>query len=293
MSQSKYWCFTINNPTEEDVTQCGLVDCSYIIYGDEVGEGGTPHLQGYIEFPTRRRRNAVARLLPRAFLASRRGSAEQAAEYCRKEGKFTERGEISQSEQGKRTDLDEVADMIKGGSSLQEIAQEYPKAFMRYGSGIKRTWDMLHVKESIPFYGPWWWRCDAEIQSLILWGPSNIGKTQWAKFLLPRALIVRHMDDLTGYDPAKYHGIIFDDMDFLHYPRTAQIHLVDWEEESSIHVRYTVATIPARTPKIFTSNTANIFLNDPAINRRLTWFECREPGLGAVDVAREPPLPPH
>lgn len=106
-------------------------------------------------------------------------------------------------------------------------------------------------------------------QTLIMWGESGTGKTTLALNLLPKALIVSHMDDLRNLSP-KHYGIIFDDMSFTHIPREAQIHLLDWDLARSIHIRYGCAHIPKHTPKIFTTNVPYglIFLDDPAINRR-------------------------
>ncbi|AJP36452.1 replication-associated protein [Avon-Heathcote Estuary associated circular virus 21] len=50
---SRFWCFTINNPTDDDNQQ--LADlmsndlCTYLCYGRETGESETPHYQAYIE----------------------------------------------------------------------------------------------------------------------------------------------------------------------------------------------------------------------------------------------------
>lgn len=104
---------------------------------------------------------------------------------------------------------------------------------------------------------------------MILIGESNIGKTSFAKALLPNALIVSHMDDLGLYDVTAHSGLLFDDMEFTHIPRSAQIHLVDIDDARSIHIRYQTANIPANTKKIFTTNLEDIFLDDPAINRRI------------------------
>lgn len=42
--QSKYWCFTINNWTPDDVPE--FKNMEYLVFGREKGEDGTPHLQG-------------------------------------------------------------------------------------------------------------------------------------------------------------------------------------------------------------------------------------------------------
>lgn len=106
-------------------------------------------------------------------------------------------------------------------------------------------------------------------RSLHVWGASGIGKTSYFRSLYPAHLMVSHMDDLVRFDPAEHDAILFDDMDFKHMPRQAQIHLCDQDDTRSIHVRYTTAVIPRNTQKIFLSNNRDIFMEDPAIARRV------------------------
>jgi len=87
---------------------------------------------------------------------------------------------------------------------------------------------------------------------LYINGPTGSGKTQWARSLLPEATVVRHSDQLRTVDFSK--GIIFDDFDIGHWPPTAAIHLLDWDEPSGINVKHAHVVIPAHTRKIFTHN---------------------------------------
>ena len=56
--RAKNWCFTINNPTEEDnyekLKDSGYLQ--YIIVGHETGEDGTPHFQGYIQLTCKKKK---------------------------------------------------------------------------------------------------------------------------------------------------------------------------------------------------------------------------------------------
>lgn len=87
---------------------------------------------------------------------------------------------------------------------------------------------------------------------LFLWGMSGAGKTQFAKALLPEASIIRHRNQLTDCDFSK--GVIFDDFDVSHWPPTAVIHLVDWDEVTGTDVKHGYVVIPPHTRKIFTFN---------------------------------------
>ena len=56
ISPSKHWCFTLNNYTIEDIKFiCSNSSIERYVFQEEVGEGGTPHLQGYLQFKTKKR----------------------------------------------------------------------------------------------------------------------------------------------------------------------------------------------------------------------------------------------
>ena len=110
---------------------------------------------------------------------------------------------------------------------------------------------------------------DTERKSLVLLGPSGIGKTGWAKQNIPKpALFISHIDDLKRIHP-EIKGLIFDDMDFKHWPETAQIHIVDRENTRSINVKHSTVTIPSGIAKIFTCNSFPFKIDTLAIDRRI------------------------
>jgi len=97
MSQAKRWCFTLNNYTDEDLEKFQSLPSvvTYVIYGKEVGENGTPHLQGYLELKTKRRMNGVKEMLcSRVHLEVAKGTQEENKKYCSKQDvSFYEKGE--------------------------------------------------------------------------------------------------------------------------------------------------------------------------------------------------------
>lgn len=86
--RSRGWCFTINNPTDDD--QEVLIrlkdDARYMIVGSEVGADGTPHFQGYVFFPSQRTFSSLKKKLPRAHIEKARGNPAQNRQYCSKDG---------------------------------------------------------------------------------------------------------------------------------------------------------------------------------------------------------------
>jgi len=118
---------------------------------------------------------------------------------------------------------------------------------------------------------------------LFLWGKSGAGKTQFAKALLPEASIIRHRNQLTDCDFSK--GVIFDDFDVSHWPPTAVIHLVDWDEVTGTDVKHGYVVIPPHTRKIFTFNRIVDAWCPPsiseeqfqAVRRRMTIIEINQP----------------
>jgi len=80
------WCFTFNNYTNEIVLKFQEIiekKCRVGFFNKEVGESGTPHLQGYIEFKTKSR---PLNLFPDgAHWAKAKGNQDQNFKYCSKE----------------------------------------------------------------------------------------------------------------------------------------------------------------------------------------------------------------
>lgn len=119
MSRARCWCFTAWEPKEWSK----LVDerISYVIVGEEVcPETKKVHYQGYLECSKALTFATMKKILGEtAHIESRKGSQAQAIDYCKKDGKWEEYGELKT--QGKRTDLDKCIEMIDDGLSNNEI----------------------------------------------------------------------------------------------------------------------------------------------------------------------------
>lgn len=93
--RARAWCFTINNPTADEITMLESIEAAYIVYGMEVGEEGTPHVQGFIFWRNAKTLTAARRALGgRAHCEKKRGTFKEASDYCKKDGVFEERGRM-------------------------------------------------------------------------------------------------------------------------------------------------------------------------------------------------------
>ena len=126
MSKHRGWVFTLNNYTQDEYDALSRLEPEYIVYGKEVGESGTPHLQGFLHFANPR--IMPKKLIPRAHWEPLRGTPKQASDYCKKDGDFYEHGTLPN--QGKRNDLDEVYDAVKTGTkTVSDIIEEQPEVY--------------------------------------------------------------------------------------------------------------------------------------------------------------------
>lgn len=162
--------FTINNYTTHDERYIsnsykdGV--SSYYIYGKEIGDQGTPHLQGFIQFTKATSLGMAKHYLPRAHLEPRKGSVKEAIQYCQKEGDFVEIGEPTR--QGYRSDLTEVTNLISKGYSIEQVAKRCNVQYVKYHKGIEKLRNFyIEDRYDIP-----------EVE--VVWGASGTGKTQYA-----------------------------------------------------------------------------------------------------------------
>ncbi len=85
------WVFTLNNYTDNDyktIKKLCSVFCRSAVIGKEVGDQGTPHLQGYIEFKTKARPKSKFKFTDKIHWAKAKGSREDNYIYCTKDNDF-------------------------------------------------------------------------------------------------------------------------------------------------------------------------------------------------------------
>lgn len=134
--RSRAWVFTINNYTDDDCMNVVDLSARYIVFSFEVGEQGTPHIQGYVYYHEARTRNSVSKDLPRARLAVAAGSHQQNHDYVEKSGDYAilnqppnqiwEFGEVPQ--QG-RARWEKIKEVMKDPKENPHLFQQYYKTY--------------------------------------------------------------------------------------------------------------------------------------------------------------------
>ncbi len=166
------WVFTLNNWKDEEWISITVSwEVKYLCVGQEgVDPGKTPHLQGFVTWPSPRSFRATKRMADRAHWKVAKGDSLDSQVYCSKEGGvFFEKGDIPKP--GKRNDLKGVLDSLSAGDGVGSIVRGGANgATIRYAEQIckyvepGRSW--------IP-------------QVIWLWGATGVGKTELAYKYFP------------------------------------------------------------------------------------------------------------
>lgn len=172
------------------------ITCKYLVYGREIGESLTPHLQGTIAFECNKRLSGVRKLVPRAHWEPTRRLQESVA-YCKKDGNVYESGvlPLTKSECAKKGIAERWA--LARSGKFEELPPENIKTYeyiyrksmvvesrsellneWRCGdsgsgksSGVRRDYgDSLYVKDATK-----WWDGYAGEETVVIddWDPET------------------------------------------------------------------------------------------------------------------------
>lgn len=190
MSRTCRWVFTVNNPGAW--RPVFHQEMAYLVWERETAPTtGTEHIQGYLRLARRLRFNQVMALLHQtAHIEPARGSEEQNREYCSKDRQGNDWGEHGdfqpKQRQGRRTDLEQVVRAVTEGLPLPEIAAAHPTEWVKYHAGL------LSLRRYLTMNAP----ISRTVTTMILWGPTGVGKTHRVRTAYPNAFVVR-----PGRDP--------------------------------------------------------------------------------------------
>lgn len=213
-SPARDWCFTINNPSEKDWEKVWAFDYKYLVFQAEIGEEGTPHLQGFVQWTAVIRLTALKKFHKKAHWEKRRGTPYEAAHYCKKPvpdcdckhckdlvrfDAFHEDGTLSVESAYKAA---EIARVIKA-KGYHHAAERFPEAVLTMGRGM-----LLLDTHFTP-------KRDYKTEVTVIWGLSRLGKTRYAYEAFPSPyLLAAHgegTDFFGNYDPRGNETVIVDD----------------------------------------------------------------------------------
>lgn len=243
--RARNYQFTLNNYTEEHeiLLHRMYVDghASYIMYGKEVGEQGTPHLQGYINFKNGKTLTAAAKFVakcigkqPHMEIVRKLIAMET---YNKKGGEVVEHGvsPLERQKEGackggkRKADCDyegltEVVNMKSKDEAVEHLKKNLPSLMLMSGHTIMSNLDIFYTPKNdyIPYYKKETFIIPEEVTEwiaqigqprcnlLFLTGPPNTGKTAMIRSL-GRHAYVSGMWNLEPFD-AKYDYVVFDDL---------------------------------------------------------------------------------
>lgn len=135
---SRNYCFTCYEVDEcnKMINNFGSL-IKYMCIGEEIcPKTKKIHYQGYMELNKPSRISGLKKIFKTTHFECRKGTQQQAIDYCSKDGKFRAWG--APAIQGKRSDIDNLWSDIKNGRDLKYIADNHPILFLKYYKAIEK-----------------------------------------------------------------------------------------------------------------------------------------------------------
>lgn len=166
---SRHYCITFFKEPTVYEHEC----IRYAIYGKETCPStGKVHWQSYVELFKPCRIARLKKIYNDKTLHAevRRGTREEARDYCKKENSFTQTGKWIKG-QGHRTDLESVVGELQDGKKLSELMIEQPALYCQYRNGLKDISAAVTKNKCKEF---------RKVDVTLLTGPTGCGKTKQA-----------------------------------------------------------------------------------------------------------------
>lgn len=194
--RGRRWVFTINNYTPSELEELEFLTerlcakdikhlhqfgekwqyCKYLVWEEERGQEGTPHIQGYIELQERLRRTQLSNMFPlqRAYLELARGTRRDNRNYCIKEENAREFAdeEIDPELDHQENQWDRIKRLIKNNTQFKDIREQYPETALKYESGL-RHWIHDVAIEQLEDVDE-----DLKQKNTWIYGKAGIGKSR-------------------------------------------------------------------------------------------------------------------
>lgn len=181
------WCFTLIDPTPaHELALVNDLDYRYLVFQYEFTRTGQIHMQGYFVLAKKQRLSAIKKIICKTIhLEIRRGTHEQARDYCKKDdtracGPFEHGSEQGIScGRGARTDLLEIKAKIDNGATKEIIWQEHFSSSTRHHKAFDVYRDLFSQHRKFDL--------GEQPEIIVYWGPSGTGKSHRARAEYPEA----------------------------------------------------------------------------------------------------------
>jgi len=208
----RHFCFTDFNTTNEHIQQILLtIPYSYLVIGREIAPTTQrEHLQCYCELSRQLAIGRIKTLIGDVHIEARRGTSQQAATYCKKEGNFMEYGTMKT--QGKRTDLAQIRAALANSGRFEDIILD--------NADINQ---LKYAQTVLPYIEP-----KRNWKPTVYWfhGKSGTGKTRLATRLAGGGYYMKDNTKWwTGYDG--HDRVVIDELRPEQFPFEYLLRLLD------------------------------------------------------------------
>lgn len=225
-SGAKNWVFTWNNPDLDNAVSLDTWPfIGYAVYQLEVGQNGTPHYQGYVQFAKKRTLAHCRGLLPFAHWEVARGTPMENRAYCTKlETRAPghdpiEFGEVELAiRAGQRSDIEIAIATIRAGCSELQLMGQSPSFWLNHPNVIGRVRTLVGA-------GPQSIRESAGVTCDLLVGPPGLGKSRFAYTEYPDAYYKPDGSWFDGYEGQS--TVVLEDFSGDSFPSTTLLKLID------------------------------------------------------------------
>lgn len=269
---------------------CGKID--YLVCQvEKAPKTGKIHLHAYCQFSQNMRLSALKKINARADWEPRRGTHEQARDYCKKDkSRVNGPWELGheKNQPGKRTDWAAVSEKIKQGCTKKQVLLDHPH-LAPCVRGIDALLDAHRPEPPL----------QRDIRVFFLYGATGMGKTHRAMIAFPKAFVIKGKY-YEGKSFDRYEGqdvLILDEWDPYQWDLTLMNSLLDkWP--CPLQCRYQNKDA-AWTTVVICSNTrpdqcyqAVNALQKATFQRRITFpIEIVSQELPVVDFGLVAPVP--
>lgn len=294
--QGRNWCFTLNNYSEGDLKKIddwAMANTSaYLMYGKEVGENGTPHLQGFVHLTSPRAFTYIKKIVPKAHIERAKGTPAENIAYCSKDGEVTSYGPVPQTQQEvNKNKAKRFIELSKKGD-FKTIEEEMPNKYIQQ----YRTMHQIHTDSG---------EKPADLDSpcgVWIYGETGSGKTTAARTEYGTYFSKPCNKWWDGYDPNIHECVVIDDIDPKHSCLAHHVKL--WTDKWSFTGEVKNGTRSLRPKKVVitSQHTIQEVFNDAgpeaveAITRRCKvihkWKDCDDTQEDSPDIEVERVITP-